>query len=111
MASLTFVLFNPPARNNGIEISSLIILLNSQLWTLFFTKVRHVYDYRKLKLNVQQLRIEKQQAELNYLKSKINPNFLFNTLSNIYSLARDGSKLVPEAIVLLSKILRFMLYR
>ena len=77
---------------------------------VFFTIVRHVYNYRNLKLNAQQLRIEKQQAELNYLKSQTNPHFLFNTLNNIYSLARDGSKLAPEAIMRLSKILRFMLY-
>jgi LytS/YehU family sensor histidine kinase len=56
------------------------------------------------------LRIEKQGAELNYLKSQTNPHFLFNTLNNIYSLARDKSDLAPESILRLSKILRFMLY-
>jgi two-component system, LytTR family, sensor kinase len=76
----------------------------------FFGIVRHVYDYRKLKQAAQQLRIEKQEAELNYLKSQTNPHFLFNTLNNIYSLARDKSDLAPESILRLSKILRFMLY-
>jgi len=47
---------------------------------------------------------------LNYLKSQTNPHFLFNTLNNIYSLARDKSDLAPESILRLSKILRFMLY-
>ena len=37
-------------------------------------------------------------------------HFLFNTLNNIYSLARDKSDLAPESILRLSKILRFMLY-
>ena len=77
---------------------------------VFFAIVRHVYNYRRLKLSAQQLRIEKQEAELNYLKSQTNPHFLFNTLNNIYSLARDESELAPEAIMRLSKILRFMLY-
>jgi LytS/YehU family sensor histidine kinase len=76
----------------------------------FFGIIRHVYNYRKLKTAAQQLRIEKQQAELNYLKSQTNPHFLFNTLNNIYSLARDKSDLAPESILRLSKILRFMLY-
>jgi len=58
----------------------------------------------------QQLRIQKQQAELSYLKSQTNPHFLFNTLNNIYALARDKSDLAPESILRLSKILRFMLY-
>jgi len=76
----------------------------------FFGLVRHAYKYTKLKQASQQLLIEKQQAELNYLKSQTNPHFLFNTLNNIYSLARDKSDLAPESILRLSKLLRFMLY-
>ncbi len=76
----------------------------------FFGIIRHIYNYIKLKQSQQQLRIEKQAAELNYLRSQTNPHFLFNTLNNIYSLARDKSDLAPESILRLSKILRFMLY-
>jgi two-component system LytT family sensor kinase len=77
---------------------------------IFFGVIRHIYNYNGLKKAAQQLRIEKQVAELNYLKSQTNPHFLFNTLNNIYSLARDKSDLAPESILRLSKILRFMLY-
>lgn len=77
---------------------------------LFFGVVKHFYDYRKLIESTQKLRIEKQEAELSYLKSQTNPHFLFNTLNNIYSLARDKSDLAPESILRLSGILRFMLY-
>lgn len=77
---------------------------------LFFGLTIHVYDYRKLKESAKQLRIEKQEAELNFLKSQTNPHFLFNTLNNIYSLARDKSDRTPESILKLSKILRYMLY-
>ncbi|WP_246113217.1 sensor histidine kinase [Segetibacter aerophilus] len=77
---------------------------------VFFGIVTHLYDYIKLRQVAQQLRIEKQEAELNYLKSQTNPHFLFNTLNNIYSLARDKSDRAPESILRLSKILRFMLY-
>ena len=76
----------------------------------FFGIVRHIFNHIKLRQSTQQLRIEKQQAELNYLKSQTNPHFLFNTLNNIYSLARDKSDLAPESIMRLSKILRYMLY-
>lgn len=82
----------------------------SMMSVFFFGIIKHVYDYIKLKQAAQQLKIEKQQAELNYLKSQTNPHFLFNTLNNIYSLARDKSDLAPESILRLSKILRFMLY-
>jgi len=77
---------------------------------LFFAIALHIYNHNKLKQTSQQLMIEKQQAELNYLKSQTNPHFLFNTLNNIYSLARDKSDLAPESIMRLSKMLRFMLY-
>lgn len=77
---------------------------------IFFTVVRHVYNHVRLRRTAQQLRIEKQAAELNYLKSQTNPHFLFNTLNNIYSLSRDKSDLAPESIMRLSKILRYMLY-
>lgn len=76
----------------------------------FFGIIRHIYDFIQLRALAQQLRIEKQEAELNYLKSQTNPHFLFNTLNNIYSLAKDKSDLAPESILRLSKILRFMLY-
>jgi len=76
----------------------------------FFAVARHIYNYVKLQQAAQQLRIEKQVAELNYLRSQTNPHFLFNTLNNIYALSRDKSELAPESILRLSKILRFMLY-
>jgi LytS/YehU family sensor histidine kinase len=47
---------------------------------------------------------------LKYLKSQLNPHFLFNTLNNIYALAQKESIHTPEAILKLSKLMRFMLY-
>ena len=86
------------------------ILPLSILSVLFFGVIKHIYDYWQLKKATQQLRLEKQEAELNYLKSQTNPHFLFNTLNNIYSLTRAKSDLAPEAVMRLSKILRYMLY-
>lgn len=84
----------------GVSIGSLF----------FFGIISHIYFYQQLKRAAVQLKVEKQEAELNYLKSQTNPHFLFNTLNNIYSLSRDKSDGAPEAILKLSKILRFMLY-
>jgi LytS/YehU family sensor histidine kinase len=82
----------------------------SVAFIVFFGIIRHIYNHNKLRHTAQQLLIEKQRAELSYLKSQTNPHFLFNTLNNIYSLSRDKSDLAPESILRLSKILRFMLY-
>jgi two-component system LytT family sensor kinase len=98
------VVFPNPTRASTEQMSY------SMASVFFFGIIRHIYNHIKLKQSTQQLRIEKQQAELNYLKSQTNPHFLFNTLNNIYSLARDKSDLAPESILRLSKILRYMLY-
>ena len=53
---------------------------------------------------------EKLETELKYLRNQTNPHFLFNTLNNIYALARKKSEQTPDAVMKLSKLLRFMLY-
>lgn len=53
---------------------------------------------------------EKLETELKYLRNQTNPHFLFNTLNNIYALARKKSDDTPEVVMKLSKLLRFMLY-
>ncbi|MEJ6982503.1 histidine kinase [Pedobacter sp. P351] len=60
----------------------------------------------KVKKNLEN---EKLVAELAFLKSQINPHFLFNSLNNIYSLAYQKSDKAPEAIMKLSEIMRYML--
>jgi two-component system LytT family sensor kinase len=56
------------------------------------------------------LRAEKSDAELKFLKSQINPHFLFNALNNIYSLAVTKSEKAPEMILNLSTLLRYIIY-
>ena len=53
---------------------------------------------------------EKMEAELKFLRHQTNPHFLFNTLNNIYALARKKSDNTAEVVLRLSKLLRFMLY-
>lgn len=77
---------------------------------LLFAVFKLFFDYTQLKYEGQQVLTEKKQAELLFLKSQINPHFLFNTLNNIYSLSQHQPKLVPESILRLSKILRYLLY-
>lgn len=53
---------------------------------------------------------EKLTTELKFLKSQVNPHFLFNALNNIYSLSVSKSGETPESIMQLSEILRYMVY-
>ncbi len=58
------------------------------------------------------IRLEKEKldSELKFLKSQVNPHFLFNALNNIYSLAVIQAPQTPESVMQLSEILRYMVY-
>jgi two-component system, LytTR family, sensor kinase len=57
-----------------------------------------------------QLKAEKLEAEMKFLKSQINPHFLFNALNNIYTLSVIKSDKTPDNLLKLSGMLRYMLY-
>jgi len=53
---------------------------------------------------------EKLESELNFLKAQTNPHFLFNTLNNLYGLARKSDANTAPSIMKLSNIMRYILY-
>lgn len=53
---------------------------------------------------------EKLETEIKFLKSQINPHFLFNVLNNIYTLTIIKSDQAPENLMRLSEMLRYMIY-
>jgi two-component system LytT family sensor kinase len=85
----------------------------------FFTSLIFVFLSTVLKFTLdwflneriqRDLENQRLSAELAFLKSQINPHFLFNSLNSIYSLAYQRSETTPEAILKLSEIMRYMLY-
>ena len=54
--------------------------------------------------------LERAEAELQSLKSQISPHFLLNTLNNIYALTAIDSEKAQDALLELSKMLRYQLY-
>lgn len=58
----------------------------------------------------QKIEKDKLENELKFLKSQINPHFLFNTLNNLYALVKQKSDLAPQLILKLSSLMRYMLY-
>jgi sensor histidine kinase YesM len=67
------------------------------------------YSYERQHLSLKLLE-DKTSAELEMLKSQINPHFLFNTLNNIYTLALKKSDQTPELVLKLSEMLDYLLY-
>ena len=56
------------------------------------------------------LKSENLNSELKFLRSQINPHFLFNALNNIYSLSLIKSEKTPDVILKLSDMLRYIIY-
>lgn len=67
------------------------------------------YSHYK-ELEQKELLLQNQQSELAFLRSQINPHFLFNSLNNIYALVYAKSDQALTAIAGLSELMRYMLY-
>ena len=80
---------------------------------LFFfilsTIVRLSKSYNDSKLKESELLQVIQQAELEALKAKTNPHFLYNAFNTLYALSEIKSDLMSGAILKLSNIMRYLL--
>lgn len=63
-----------------------------------------------IKQQLMQLRQEDLARQLKYLKAQINPHFFMNTLNNIHALVDIDPGKAKSSIILLSKMMRYMLY-
>lgn len=85
-------------------VYTVIFFNNLVAFALKFAK--NYYEENKEKIEIMR---ERNSMELNFLRSQIQPHFLFNTLNNIYGLVIDNEK-ASESILKLSDLLRFSLY-
>ncbi|WOK04266.1 histidine kinase [Imperialibacter roseus] len=68
------------------------------------------FQLAEARTKLAETRQEKLNAELEALKSQVNPHFLFNSLNNLYGLSLKGDKKTPASILKLSEVLRYMIY-
>lgn len=71
---------------------------------------KFAWDAATKQREVEELKMSVKESELQFLKSQINPHFLFNNLNNLYSHAIEQSPKTPNIILELSGVLRYMLY-
>ncbi len=103
-------------------VSNLIMPFNNPFWQWFFfnlpfsvlllflaSGITVFTDYLYVVRKVQQLELAKAKQEILFLKSQVNPHFLFNTLNSLYSLARSQSGKVEKVILQLSDLMRYMM--
>ncbi|KMQ66846.1 histidine kinase [Chryseobacterium angstadtii] len=84
---------------DNIYYSSLTIFVSTNLW---FFQYYFTAEAERIKLIE-----ENKHAQLQALKTQINPHFIFNSLNNIYSLVYQNSDKALPAIEKLSELLRY----
>jgi len=72
--------------------------------------VKLMLDYGELQQRMADTAKEKAEAELNFLKSQINPHFVFNSLNSVYFLIDKSNTTARETLHKFSDMLRYQLY-
>jgi len=105
---------NPPGKADNSFLGLLIRYYSSYLIFLSifiaFYYFVDIYDQQKGLKKLQQYKTQKIALESSFLKSQINPHFLFNTLNNIYALSMKKSTQTKVIIERLESLLYYMLY-
>lgn len=81
------------------------IIYSSLGMAFYFFRYSHFQELQR-----KEVIIQSRQAELSFLRSQINPHFLFNSLNNIYALVYERSPQSLEALSALSDLLRYIIY-
>lgn len=71
---------------------------------------RNVINKFRAEKEQQERQAAQLQTELKFLRSQVNPHFLFNVLTNMVALARKKSDRLEPALIMLSDLMRYMLY-
>lgn len=92
---------DPNSHTSGIGLAI--------FYLIFSTALKYYRQGIKNKYRLQEAEFKQLQTELALLKSQVNPHFFFNTLNNLYALSLDKSERVPEMILKISNLMRYVL--
>lgn len=103
IADLQYNLMPPATRD--------LAILNTVLFLIVFLFVasNSIEKWRKTENEKNEAIKNMAEAELRFLKSQLNPHFLFNTMNNLYALTLKKSDKAPELILRLSALLEYIL--
>lgn len=102
-----------PSMEESWDNFARFIVGNTLLYTLVVlvcVAIRMTGEWYKAENLRKDLEKSRTEAELQNLKSQLNPHFLFNTLNNIYSLIQIDGDRAQEAVHDLSQLLRYVMY-
>jgi len=90
-----------------MHMSGYYPVLTAAVFGSFFSLIINWYTTMNQKAELDK---QKLAVELDLLKSKLNPHFLFNTLNNIDSLIHQNAEEASAALIRLSEIMRYLTY-
>lgn len=123
--SLVFIIFSNYLVLNLFQYQKHLVINSTELYastkfgydylifTLYFavgTSIKLVGEWYITQKSKQKLDTQRINAEISFLKTQLNPHFLFNSLNSVYSLANKKSDDTTQAIVTLSELMRYMIY-
>jgi hypothetical protein len=92
---------DPDSHTNGLGVT--VLFMTASTGFRYFS--RGVGQQYRL----QEAEFKQLQTEMALLRSQVDPHFMFNTLNNLYALSLDGSPRLPEMILKLSELMRYLL--
>lgn len=91
-------------------IAEMILVFLFLVVTTLLKFMRDSIALQDAEIKVKEVEGQKVKAELQALKSQVNPHFFFNTLNSLYSLSLDKSEKTPDMILKLSELMRYVIY-
>jgi two-component system, LytTR family, sensor kinase len=89
------------------HMSGYFPVLTAAVFGSFFRVIINWFDTMNQKSEIAR---QKLSVELDLLKSKLNPHFLFNTLNNIDFLIQNNPERASESLIRLSEMMRYLTY-
>ncbi len=95
-----------------LAVEAMRYIINSRTKNMELEMERLQLEKANLNLQTQSLQLQKNNLnlELSFLKSQINPHFLFNTLNAIYTRTVDVDEQAADLVLKLSDLMRYSLY-
>ncbi len=76
------------------------------VWSVIYYFYHYLLNIRKAEINTLKIAATLKEAELNKLKSQLNPHFMFNALNSIRALIDEDPKKAKQAVTKIASILR-----
>lgn len=102
--------------NQEKEVSFLIVMASGVnffilffIWTIIYFGIHYFNHWNQAEIDKWKLVAEMKEAQLDALKSQINPHFVFNALNNIRSLILEDKEKAREMLFNFSDLFRYSL--